>query len=144
VPIAYTTPGSTNRLSSTSGPSPARTFTHDAAGNITADGQFTRTYNDRGRMSQAVPEEELFLNRRPDIWLQSSPAPPKAKRLLCNRGAPRYGSSSNQSVTTSRWGRTLALRNSTAFGPAASAASDNENAPVLVNDVVATAASPAA
>jgi len=50
----YTTPGTTNRLSSTSGPSPARTFTHDAAGNVTADGQFTLTYNNRGRLSRAV------------------------------------------------------------------------------------------
>ena len=50
----YTTPANKNRLSSTSGPSPARTFAYNAAGMVTGDGQFTLTHNDRGRMSQAV------------------------------------------------------------------------------------------
>jgi RHS repeat-associated protein len=50
----YTTPATSNRLASTSGPAPVRTFTYDAAGNATADGQFTLTFNDRGRVSQAV------------------------------------------------------------------------------------------
>src|SRR5215831_3727564 len=50
----YTTPATTNRLGSTSGPSPARSFVYDGAGNTTGDGQFALTYNDRGRLVQAV------------------------------------------------------------------------------------------
>jgi len=50
----YTTPAATNGLGSTSGPSPARSFLYDGAGNTTGDGQFTLTYNDRGRLVQAV------------------------------------------------------------------------------------------
>ena len=50
----YVTPATTNRLGSTSGPAPARTFAYDGVGNTTGDGQFTLTYNDRGRLVQAV------------------------------------------------------------------------------------------
>ena len=50
----YTTPAATNRLGSTSGPAPARTFAYNGAGDTTSDGQFTLTYNDRGRLVQAV------------------------------------------------------------------------------------------
>ena len=42
-----------NRLMSTDGPPPARTFTYDGAGNIIGDGQSTFTYNDRGRLISA-------------------------------------------------------------------------------------------
>lgn len=44
--------GMGNRLTSTSGPLPARTFTYDAAGNITGDGLKTWTYDARGRVTQ--------------------------------------------------------------------------------------------
>jgi RHS repeat-associated protein len=50
----YTTPPTTNRLASTSGPAPARTFSYNGAGDTTGDGQFALTYNDRGRLVQAV------------------------------------------------------------------------------------------
>ncbi|MNS03136.1 putative deoxyribonuclease RhsC [compost metagenome] len=43
-----------NRLDATSGPTPAKTNTHDAAGNLTADGTISYTYNDRGRMQTAL------------------------------------------------------------------------------------------
>jgi RHS repeat-associated protein len=50
----YSTPANTNRLAATTGPSPARAFTYDAAGNIIGDGQSTWVYNDRGRMASAT------------------------------------------------------------------------------------------
>jgi RHS repeat-associated protein len=40
-----------NRLSSTTGPSPARNNTYDADGHVTADGTYTYTYSDRGRLA---------------------------------------------------------------------------------------------
>ena len=40
-----------NQLSSTTGPSPARSNTYDADGHLTADGTFTYTYSDRGRLA---------------------------------------------------------------------------------------------
>ena len=51
---AYTVASTSNRLSSTAGPAPAQTNTYDAAGNVTANGQATFTYSDRGRMSRAT------------------------------------------------------------------------------------------
>ena len=41
-----------NRLQSVSGPA-AKTYQHDAAGNVTHDGHTTFTYNDRGRLASA-------------------------------------------------------------------------------------------
>ncbi len=43
-----------NRLSVTTGPSPAKTYQYDAAGNPGSDGTITYTYNDRGRMKSSV------------------------------------------------------------------------------------------
>jgi RHS repeat-associated protein len=50
----YTTPATSNKLASTTGPAPAKTFTYDAAGNQTGNGSATFTYSDRGRLSSAV------------------------------------------------------------------------------------------
>lgn len=47
----YVTANTSNRLTSTTGPAPARANTYDAAGHLTADGTYTYTYNDRGRMA---------------------------------------------------------------------------------------------
>lgn len=44
-----------NRLLSTTGPSPARTYGYDAAGNVTSDGVRTWSYDGRGRMAQTAP-----------------------------------------------------------------------------------------
>lgn len=43
-----------NRLTAAAGPLPAKTYTYDAAGNITSDGTSTFTYSDRGRMKTAT------------------------------------------------------------------------------------------
>ncbi|UGQ47857.1 RHS repeat-associated core domain-containing protein [Massilia endophytica] len=43
-----------NRLLATSGPSPARTLTYDAAGNLISDGSINFIYNARGRMQSAT------------------------------------------------------------------------------------------
>jgi RHS repeat-associated protein len=51
---AYTVASTSNRLAGTAGPAPAQTNTYDAAGNLTANGQATFTYSDRGRMSRAT------------------------------------------------------------------------------------------
>lgn len=48
----YTYPGSSHRLSSLSGAT-SRSFTYDAAGNLTASAGVTYTYDGRGRMKQA-------------------------------------------------------------------------------------------
>jgi len=50
----YTVAAASNRLNATAGPSPAKTFTHDAAGNVTADGTQTFVYSNRGRMSSTT------------------------------------------------------------------------------------------
>lgn len=42
-----------NRLMATTGPSPAKTNTYDAAGNLTSDGTVIYTYSNRGRMASA-------------------------------------------------------------------------------------------
>ena len=49
---AYTVTGNTNRVATVAGPV-AKTYTYDAAGNITNDGTTTYTYDDRGRMTAA-------------------------------------------------------------------------------------------
>ena len=41
---AFTVAANSNRLTSTDGPPPARTFSHDGAGNIIADGQSSFTW----------------------------------------------------------------------------------------------------
>jgi RHS repeat-associated protein len=43
-----------NRLMSTTGPAPARSNLHDAAGNLTSDGTVTYTYSDRGRLQRVL------------------------------------------------------------------------------------------
>ncbi|MEC5218793.1 RHS repeat-associated protein [Actimicrobium sp. GrIS 1.19] len=43
-----------NRLTATSGPAPARTDTFDAAGNLTADGRLTHVFSARGRRSSTT------------------------------------------------------------------------------------------
>ncbi len=48
-PYGYSIQVGSNRLLSTAGPT-AKTFTYDAAGNITSDGLFAYGYDDRGRM----------------------------------------------------------------------------------------------
>lgn len=50
----YAVSGISNRLLSTAGPAPARTFSHDNAGNVTGDGQTTFVYDARGRMVSAT------------------------------------------------------------------------------------------
>ena len=49
---AYTVTPNTNRVTSVAGPVP-KTYTYDAAGNITNDGTTTYTYDDRGRLVTA-------------------------------------------------------------------------------------------
>lgn len=51
---AYTIAGTSNRLTHTSGPPPAKTNTYDAAGNLTGNGTATFAYSDRGRMDSAT------------------------------------------------------------------------------------------
>ncbi|MFN7275913.1 MAG: RHS repeat-associated core domain-containing protein, partial [bacterium] len=51
---AYTVASTSNRLTATAGPAPAQSNTYDAAGNLTANGQASFTYSDRGRMSRAT------------------------------------------------------------------------------------------
>ena len=53
-PYTYTVAATSNRLTATAGPAPAQSNTYDAAGNLTANGQATFTYSDRGRMKSAV------------------------------------------------------------------------------------------
>ncbi|HWX02772.1 RHS repeat protein [Collimonas sp.] len=43
-----------NRLTATTGPTPAKSNTYDAAGNLTSDGTISYTYSDRGRMVTAT------------------------------------------------------------------------------------------
>ena len=50
----YTIAGDSNRLSTTTGPAPAKTNIHDPAGNLTGDGTVTYGYDARGRMVQAT------------------------------------------------------------------------------------------
>jgi RHS repeat-associated protein len=50
----YTVATTSNRLTATAGPAPAKTHTFDAAGNITADGTQTFVYTDRGRMGSTT------------------------------------------------------------------------------------------
>ncbi|QNA87722.1 RHS repeat protein [Massilia sp. Dwa41.01b] len=45
---------SSNRLEATTGPTPAKTNTHDLAGNLTNDGTIVYAYSARGRMSSAT------------------------------------------------------------------------------------------
>jgi len=51
---AYTISTTSNRLTATAGPSPSRSFTIDAAGNVTGDGTDTWSFNARGRMASAT------------------------------------------------------------------------------------------
>ena len=51
---AYTIATTSNRLTATAGPSPARSFTFDSAGNVTADGIDTWSFNARGRMASTT------------------------------------------------------------------------------------------
>ena len=48
-PYSYSVLPNTNRLQSTAGPT-AKTYSHDAAGNVLSDGVHTYGYNDRGRL----------------------------------------------------------------------------------------------
>jgi RHS repeat-associated protein len=50
----YTVATTSNRLTATAGPAPAKTHSFDAAGNITADGTQTFVYSDRGRMASTT------------------------------------------------------------------------------------------
>ncbi len=43
-----------NKLTAASGPTPAKTDSYDAAGNLNSDGSITYTYSDRGRMKSAT------------------------------------------------------------------------------------------
>jgi RHS repeat-associated protein len=43
-----------NQLTATTGPTPAKSNTYDAAGNLTSDGTISYTYSDRGRMVSAT------------------------------------------------------------------------------------------
>lgn len=45
---------SSNRLTATTGPYPAKSYQYDAAGNPSSDGTITYTYNDRGRMKSSM------------------------------------------------------------------------------------------
>ncbi|MFC5472736.1 RHS repeat-associated core domain-containing protein [Paraherbaspirillum soli] len=47
---ANTIATSSNRLSATTGPAPAKSTSYDAAGNLLSDGSISYTYSDRGRM----------------------------------------------------------------------------------------------
>ena len=59
---AYANAGTSNRLNSTAGPAPARTFTHDAAGNIAGDGSRSFVYADLGRLTQVnYGTDSLFV-----------------------------------------------------------------------------------
>jgi RHS repeat-associated protein len=49
----YTTPATSNKLATTGGPAPARTYAYDAAGNATSNATASFTYSDRGRLSSA-------------------------------------------------------------------------------------------
>ena len=51
---AYIVSGTSNRLSTTTGPLPAKSNTYDLAGNLLTDGVITYTYGDHGRMKRAV------------------------------------------------------------------------------------------
>ena len=51
--FAYATSATSNRLTSTAGPLPAKTNAFDAAGNLTSNGTATFTYSDRGRMASS-------------------------------------------------------------------------------------------
>lgn len=51
---AYTYPSTTNRLSSTAGPLPIRNFTYIGTGSIAGDGQYTLSYDARGRLTKAT------------------------------------------------------------------------------------------
>ena len=50
MPYAYTSQANSNRILSTAGPQ-AKTYSYDAAGNITGDGTHTYAYDDRGRLT---------------------------------------------------------------------------------------------
>lgn len=52
-PSTYTISGSSNRITAVTG-ALNRTYTHDAAGNITSDGTLSFSYDDAGRMVSAV------------------------------------------------------------------------------------------
>ena len=49
---SHTVAPTSNRLQSVAGPA-AKTYQHDAAGNVTNDGRTTFSYNDRGRLASA-------------------------------------------------------------------------------------------
>jgi RHS repeat-associated protein len=51
-PYTYTNPAFSNRLTSTTGPT-AKSFTYDAAGNVTSDNIHSYAYDDRGRLVSA-------------------------------------------------------------------------------------------
>ncbi|MFC5475761.1 RHS repeat-associated core domain-containing protein [Paraherbaspirillum soli] len=51
---ANTIAATSNRLSATTGPAPAKSNSYDAAGNLVSDGSISYTYSDRGRMVSAT------------------------------------------------------------------------------------------
>jgi len=58
---SYAISASSNRLLSTTDPTPAKTNTFDLAGNVIGDGTIVYTYGDSGRLTQSAPKATPLL-----------------------------------------------------------------------------------